>query len=556
MPNFQSQTAISDKGGSIVISSTDSKEYISLSQHKGAGLSLNNNGISVTTPNNYQIKVDNDSYETVSGEHNTYYNKTSWQRYNADVNVIVGDSTAIHTDAYTKWSDKFSTIANFNATPTTKVPAFAILPGADPTAYPQTSSESGTRAKDPAGIELQEGELTLNEATWVPNSPINLEPLGSGTFWMLNDQSVDQFENQQPPTPGDSPSTQGGNFEPTEKTVEKLTEVIVNTQEELVEIERLIGNGGNDIKTVIGNKTLNIGAANNLHPQAIVNPIGRAVPSAVQVTTDGVSTKIAGVPDVQEVENSAVFPCGNYDINIGNKFSVSTGGGGIALQSASKIDLISETTAKLLSYQVIVGGTDVQLKGKSNLSIESDNLNLTSSNQIVLNGNVGLNNNLLVKGGAYINGELYVNHITGPLEIQKTIPGFTSSGAFGFLVSNQGFSTKNVTGMGRITILGAGIIDATFFVAGANLQQTIESSDLCVELTPHAHEFANIPISTIASGDISAQAGVRQEASSLNTPINSPAKSISNGQKLSFAQTYTDEDLIFANSSTAVSVLL
>jgi len=47
---------------------------------------------------------------------------------------------------------------------------------------------------------------------------------------------------------------------------------------------------------------------------------------------------------------------------------------------------------------------------------------LEGRDQVLVDSHLGVNNNLNVKGGAYIEGELYCHHITTPGEIQTTHP--------------------------------------------------------------------------------------------------------------------------------------
>ncbi|NBP04029.1 MAG: hypothetical protein EBU90_28835, partial [Proteobacteria bacterium] len=492
---YKNQQVINATGGAFTISSTTQKEYVSLTHFAGANVVLNNNGISLNSPQNFQMKVENDAFTTVMGDNSIYHNQNSWERVNIDKHIIVGDSIALTTNAYDNWNVAFADITSANTQPDTSAGGYPLIPGIPLDSIPKPTV-NGEYLEDPSITELKtkvnSGGI-LNQPSWISDSNKNTT-LAAGNNTTLQSQYnsssssiTSNAKNSINNLQGSSPSTQNGKFTKNEDK-SKLADVISNTQNKLNNIERLMGEGGNWIENVARNKRVVIGAAVNNHPQAIVNPIGRQVPSAIQVGGDGITTKVAGVPEVNEVDNASVFPCGNYNLEIGNRFSVRSGGGGISLTTAGSVSINSDVTLKLGSHQVIIGARDINLKGNDNVSIESDNLNLTSSNQIVLNGNVGINNNVLVKGGAYIDGELYVNHITAPLEIQNTLPGFTSAGAFGFF--RQGTSFDAHITLNHVSCTTSDGENSWITITNQPCTITFDAQNqLCVELTPHAHEF-------------------------------------------------------------------
>lgn len=330
-----------------------------------------------------------------------------------------------------------------------------------------------------------------------------------------------------------------------------LDKIIVDTQKNLTEYEQRLGDGGGGVECIARNKIVNVGAAVNTHPQAWVNPIGREVPSAVMVSEAGAMTTVTGVPEYNEVDNASMFPCGTYSIQVGNRFNVKAGGGGINLSTTGKIQLQTDGIIKIGAYQIVEAAEDIIINGTQNLSITSPNLNLTCPNQIVLNGSVGVNSNMIVKGSTYVNGEVYLNHITAPLEIQTTIPGFTKEGALGFLRVGKKFNAK-VTGNMDTT-------HGTGYIVGNNLTIEIITSETVVELTPHAHEFPNLPLTlSESSGGGSAQGGVRAAAGSANSPSAVGAKGITNGAKSKNMRVYTEGDcdgMTYNGSSTSTSVI-
>ncbi|NBP02360.1 MAG: hypothetical protein EBU90_20035 [Proteobacteria bacterium] len=550
---YKNQQVINATGGAFTISNTTQREYVSLTHFAGANVVLNNNGISLNSPQNFQMKVDNDAFTTIMGDNNLYYHQNSWERVNIDKHIIIGDSIALTTNAYDNWNVAFADITSANTQPDTSAGGYPLLPGVPLDQVPKPA-EDGKRLEDPSITELKtkiNSDKILNDASWLSNKSPDLKAKVHSKLASDQSAAAKNITNSSKKTisglKGSSTSTQNGQYTPNENK-SKLADVIAETQTKLNDIERLMGEGGNWIENIARNKRVIVGAAVNNHPQAILNPIGRQVPSAVSVDENGITTKTAGIPEINEVDNASVFPCGNYNIEVGNRFSVKSGGGGLSFITTGSINLNSDVSLKLGGHQVVMSARDINLKGNDNVSIESDNLNLTSSNQIVLNGNVGVNSNMLVKGGIYVDGELYVNHITAPLEIQNTLPGFTSAGAFGFFIRDSSVEGKLTMDNASVTINGYG---ATLSFSEQPCVMKFTSNGLCVELLPHAHEFVNLPLTLTTSGDSSAQAAVRSSANSLAKSTPSKASGIANGNKYPIGS-FNNTDLLDNNTSKSV----
>ena len=239
----------------------------------------------------------------------------------------------------------------------------------------------------------------------------------------LGNPKLDKYYDKNPKIVADS-------IAPPNPEKKGLKELIINTQSKLNEIEKNFGSGGNLKEVIVRNKHTVVGATVNSIPQGYVVPTGKRVTAAVAVTPEGVAGLDAGVPTVSEVDNWSAFPCGNYNVTAGNRYSVRAGGGGVHLVSGGGASLISETITKVGSTtQTLIGGECVQINGNSNVSIEGELVNIKSDTQVVVDSTLGVTGNIVVQGGIYSEGELFVNHITGPREIQQTLIGFTVQGA-------------------------------------------------------------------------------------------------------------------------------
>ena len=540
--SYRNQSVINSRGGAVTISNTDNREYVSIDSYHGNNIVLNKGGVSIFSPNNYQQKVDHDTFKQVGNDDNLFVGGNKYDRVNDDYSLIVGDSSALYTDKYNIWNEKFTTLATANLQPDVKKPVIPVLPGVPientPPMFQNVEVENPT---NPAIKELQQSiksGKTLNNAAipaitlmdLLKGNPPSLSDLTTrvGGFISATAKSITNVTSSILKSikglPGlveklkaKSPSTQGAEFE-INTAKDTMPEIITETQKELMSIEAGLGRGGNMSVNVARNARWVIGAATNTNPQATVDMTGRQVPSTVVVGEAGTTTAVVGVPEVSEVDNSSMFPCGNFTLEVGNGFNVRAGGGGVTMITSGGVNISTDTVLKLGALQTVVGAKDVNIRGEKNVSISSPNLNLTSDNQIVLNGNVGVNSNLIVKGGVYTDGEMYVNHITAPREIQQTLLGFTKEGARGFLRLG-GVITGIMTFNGE---------------TGPFVIVLDQQKDNIVELTPHAHEFPNIPLTLHegnADGGVSAQGAVRGEAASLNSQEPSTATGIVNEPK-------------------------
>lgn len=563
--SYRNQSVINSRGGAITVSNTENREYVSMNSYSGASQTLNGTGITTFSPNNSQKKTDNDDFEHIGNDKSSYVGGKKFDRVNSDYSMIIGDSVAMYTDSYGIWNDKFSQLATANLQPDIKKPVVPILPGASLDQTPPIFGDVGNKnATNPAITDLQnniKSGKVLNDIA-IPKIDLSqknipsLSDIGGIAKKLIADKisdstkfvsgiissvkNIPKLAEKLQPT---SPSTQGGNYEVnTAKDV--LPDLITETQKELMPIESNLGDGGSMNINVARNARLVVGATVNNNPQATVDMVGRQVPSAVVISGDGITTAVAGAPEVTEVDNFSMFPCGTYTLEIGNQFNVKVGGGGINLITSGGVNIVTDTVIKIGSLQTIIGGDDVVIKGDKNVSIESSNLNITSDNQIILNGNVGVNSNMLIKGGAYVDGELCVNHITAPREIQQTLIGFTKEGARGFLRSGD-----KITGTIKISNIEQNDAPVTaVFPFEITLDQ---QPGLAVELTPHGHEFPNIPL-TLSEGDpfagVSAQGAVRGAAEVMNFAVPAGAGGIDNTNK--YPKTNTDAKAFLSNDSS------
>jgi hypothetical protein len=337
-------------------------------------------------------------------------------------------------------------------------------------------------------------------------------------------------------------------------------EVLTKVAEDLIPIESSIKAGGNQIISYEKDKHEHIGAATNLFPPIRKDVQGEFRPKAVTIEGKGSFVKNETVSYTEEVENSR-FPCGTYSLNVGNKYDVSVGAGGINIATAGNAKLGSNARMNIVATEELnmsSGNGNINLRADHNISLKSDSMNLECPNQVVVNSNLGVSKNTIINGCAFVDGELYVNHITCPAEVQYTGGGI---GSFGQLMVGAG-PTGNIKGKGG----GGAIIayadlsyikklyDALFVVGAATLikqpwsmpdkipvlvlpdsstglassvgNTAASNPEYSVFVYPHQHPFNNIPL-TFTDGNES----LRNAASVLNTGNLGVASKVEHGYK-------------------------
>lgn len=181
------------------------------------------------------------------------------------------------------------------------------------------------------------------------------------------------------------------------------------------------GDNGLDITQVMDDKITIVGVNPNIYPSCRLDGAGREKEVVVTSATEGVRSAPGTYTEHEAIDNSGDHHGGNYSIITMNKFNVDAGGGGIHLTSFGNVNLmaagglaniVAADCASILSNVVKVAASEnVVIKG-TELYVNTKSATFTST--------VKFAKNVIVKGGMMVNGELYVNHITGPLVTDET----------------------------------------------------------------------------------------------------------------------------------------
>jgi hypothetical protein len=262
---------------------------------------------------------------------------------------------------------------------------------------------------------------------------------------------------------------------------DNLTTVISQQAEALAAAEAQLGMGGNYVETVTKHKFLNVGLIFNTFASTRYNLTSKTVTQYRDVITSGTQLVTTTIPAI-EYTHIDDMPGGNYDLSVGNRYSLLVGSGGIDIKTTGPVNL-GGTIMALAGKQMNLAATDdFNLDGGTNLSVIADLVTIRSRNrdQVVVDDNLGISKNVVIGGGAYVNGELYLQHVTAPVEFQVTES---------TTIQDTSYTISGAT----ITKSGGGVISSgdTVSLAGGTLSIN----------QPHTHYFKNLPLTLSATNN-------------------------------------------------------
>jgi len=278
----------------------------------------------------------------------------------------------------------------------------------------------------------------------------------------------------------------------------------------LAAAEAELGFGGNYVETVTKHKFLNVGLVFNTFASTRYNLTNKTVSQYRNATGSGTTLTTTTIPAI-EYTFIDDMPGGNLTQTIGNKYSLLVGSGGVDIKTTGPVN-IGGTIMAVAGKQVNIASTDdTNIDGGTNLSVIATLMTIRTRNrqQVVIDDNLGISKNVIIGGGAYANGEMFVQHITAPVEFQLTEATKISD------------TTYTITGA---TITGSGTGPGGSYVSGNTIN--ISGGTLAINQT-HQHYYKNIPLTMLASNSaVSTAAEALNAGSSAST-----ATAVSDGYK-------------------------
>jgi len=522
---YRNKWVMSQKGGVIEIVNTDNREVLRFTHYSGSFIEFNNNTAIEFNSKNKQTLTQGDEFKTIRGNKALYVDGILDQTIRGDVYRTVGYKKY---DKFSSWREIMREIADAKQLFDIRRADYVLNEIYQDVSPLQVKSPGGLIGHAPCPLCSAEGRQKYwkNNHTLISYSNVNRydspPPNGStqpaGTFTTIVDMVDDSasFSNvsytggslpefiQGPTAPrsflgevcpvclgtGKSPSSQNGNF----TNENKDSEVIIKLRDkikQLTELERELGIGGSEIVTIAKHRVENIGLLMNNFPAIRVDYIGKAAPGEVYILPEGVVNAYEPAP-VIELVHVDDLPGGNASLNVANKYNVTVGSGGINIKTTGVVNFGGVVT-NIAGKQVNIGSELETNISSKRVTIDADYITLKNRKfkQVVVEGNLGVTQNVIIGGGLHVEGELSVNHITAPVEIQETEEVILQG-----WIDDENVQKMQSTGPGGPIIL-------------------IDPNDpVLVHFAPHSHQFRNIPL-TLTTSNVALRkiAAVNQNAS-------------------------------------------
>lgn len=254
------------------------------------------------------------------------------------------------------------------------------------------------------------GDLVWNEEkqTWINMS--NSKPTS-------NEAGLEEVQNPNDWTHCYPPADVTENF--------ILLNKIRETQRELFEYEAKWGEGGDSIENISGNKIVTIGTVFNDLKSFRRDPVGKIRDNGAYIAPMGTYVCMDVAPVLEYVDVDSV-PGGDYNLTVGNKYTLNVGSKGIQIKTTGPLDI----TGAIVTFTgdqinmgsaneiVIDGGERLDLRAK--IITLSPNYSENNRHAILADGNLGVRDNLTVVGGTMLEGELHFLHLTSVEEKSLT----------------------------------------------------------------------------------------------------------------------------------------
>ena len=492
---YRNRSIINQRGGSIDIDNTTEQEKIKISHRSGSNINLTNVVNSELATNNKQINVVHDSFETVGNDKTELYAKNHTTRTGENTYNLKGFISQTQLDAFSSWKEAYTPIARLNSQFKIKRKGLGYPNGSE-------TEESGQRNPNPViDSKVYTVENSFSGYTGVPIRRSDQDDVTSYT--KVPDRTSTKPAKERLITKEDIEKSAGANGSNSpgvkkygadknpaselgiwdlNESANNIHKDMVKLQEKLIPIEQNMGHGGDETNFIKRNKIEQVGAIFNDFPSIRIDEDGRSQPSEMLVSKTGTFKNHDSVPHIEEVDNSSNFPGGNDEKVIGNRYSRTVGSGGIQFKTTGATE-IGGTTLKAGYKKINMNSSHgIQIASESYVELQSlKSIILRTNRQVYVESGLGVKGNLIVGGGASFEGEVYVQHLTGPLEVHQT----QDTTAFG----------KFATDTARTLLIGEAQVGGIFYPVYAL------PNDNTIMNYPHSHHHNGIAMRLTKSND-------------------------------------------------------
>lgn len=467
---YRNKYVINQKGGTIAFVNTDNREILKLTHYSGSFKEFNNFTNTELATNNDQKLVLNDQFLTVRGTRNEFTELDYDLVTRGDVFKKIG---LLNRETHVEWKNLVSEIADLkqlfdiqradacstkgglkltsskqrkakgsnNPCPVCNSPAttyFAVnnsfnndfdlgVKGGTTNvrgdfAFGNTFSPNGIQPSMKFLGNLGEPQTVTPVDTLGGTADGTTAQTGPGYIFGIPCPACNPNDTNKnnPQKRGINPSSQGGIW-PADTAKKNIPNLIKSKIKLLAALEKKMGIGGSEIIEITKHKVETIGTVMNDFGSIRVDMLGKMYISEVQIGKYGTFYNRTPTPLVELVHVDDL-PGGNYTLNVCNRYNVMVGAGGVNLKSYGPVN-ISGALTNVAGEQVNISSElETNIDGGKRLSLVGDVVSIKQreGKQVVVEGSLGITNNLIVAGGMHVEGELTANHITIPTDVQNT----------------------------------------------------------------------------------------------------------------------------------------
>jgi hypothetical protein len=270
---------------------------------------------------------------------------------------------------------------------------------------------------------------------------------------------------------------------------DQVKTVALQTQEELLPIEREFGEGGDHIVICGKNSIEIIGTVPPPFDSTRVDPTGNVL-SGVVLRDGGTVKNQKTYPLFENIDYTSDAPTGKKTIFANTLYEIKSyetnidaaahlrlnAGGNVKIASSQQVDLVSAYNINLESSSVVlIKSTDISLTGNASFT-----------------GTVSVDGSIMTNGAIYAQGGFHAPSFNGPAVIDKTngqeLYGYAASGSIKLTLGkgNLTLSTPIKEGMTSLSVSG-GTLEVTAVNSGVG-----EGSAALITVPTHRHYFKRL----------------------------------------------------------------
>lgn len=515
---YRNKYVLNQKAGSLEFINTDNREILKMTHFSGSFKEFNNNvNVELATKNDQKLVVE-DQFYTVQGFKSLYTGR------DLD-NIIKGDAYKkigmLDQQVHEQWKKEIQSLhdlkAQFETERLNRTGTPAPCPVcSDPERMDKIHSVNSYMTRHNSS-EWNKNDNIANYAVRVAGENQITKSLEDGYLGIVKryvpENKFSQATGHRSGGDGNifglacpvcggkklSPSTMNGVWDVNQSKVNLFDELYLTALQELFEIEKDLGHGGSEIVEIAKHKSETIGLVMNDFVSTRVDPVGKIYRDSVIIHPEGVFNSQAASPLIEHVHVDDL-PGGTLTQNICNRWNVQVGSGGVSVKSTGGVNIGGSIT-NIAGQQINMGSEhEINIDGGSRLSMVADILTIRQRHrgQVLVDSNLGVTQNVVVGGGMHVEGELSVNHITAPAEIQETDPVVI----FGQLLEGLTFQCNINGGDAGTHPSASGGTDADSNQwYGTTITVISHSNDNKVRMYPHTHHFKNVPLNLKENND-------------------------------------------------------